>query len=159
MRDLGTPFHREIFYRNILAEFSDRAEIFMVRYRDRFIGGGLTVISKDTLTWPYGGCLKDYRHLAGMNLLTWDIIRYACEQGMACLDFGRSRWDSGTALFKQQWKAEPLPLFYEYDLADGVELPDMDPTNPSFRLPIAVWKRLPLAVTTAFGPCLIKGIP
>jgi FemAB-related protein (PEP-CTERM system-associated) len=159
MRSLGTPFHGEVFYRNILAEFADRAEIFMVRYQNRFIGGGLTVAFRDTLVWPYGGCLRDYRHLAGMNLLTWEVIRYGCEQGMASLDFGRSRWDSGTALFKRQWTAEPMPLFYEYHLADGAEMPDMDPTNPRFRVPIAVWKRLPLPVTKAVGPHVIKGIP
>jgi FemAB-related protein (PEP-CTERM system-associated) len=159
MRSLGTPFHGEAFYRNILSEFSDRAEIFMVRYRGRFIGGGLTVISKDTLVWPYGGCLKEYRHLASMNLLTWAIIRYGCERGLLCLDFGRSRWGSGTALFKRQWGAEPMPLFYEYHLADGAEMPDMDPTNPRFRLPIAVWRRLPCLVTNTLGPHVIKGIP
>jgi FemAB-related protein (PEP-CTERM system-associated) len=159
MRGLGTPFHGVAFYRNILDEFGDRAEVFMVRYRDRFVGGGLTAIAKDALTWPYGGCLKEYRHLAAMNLLTWEVIRYGCEQGLAYLDFGRSRWESGTALFKEQWKAEPSPLFYEYHLGEGAEMPDMDPTNPRFRLPIAVWKRLPVAVVRAFGPRLIKGIP
>ena len=158
MRDLGTPFHGEPFYRNILEEFADRAEIFMVRHRDGFIGGGLTVVFKETLVWPYGGCLKAYRGLAGMNLLTWEIIRYGCQRGAAYLDFGRSQWDSGTALFKRQWGAQPVPLFYEYYLGDGAKMPDVDPTNPRYRLLIAAWRRLPLCLTKAIGHFVIRNI-
>jgi len=70
MRDLGTPSHRQPFYRNILEEYAGRAEIFMVRHREGFIGGGLAVAFKKTLSWLYGGCLKAYRDMAAMNLLT-----------------------------------------------------------------------------------------
>lgn len=158
MRDLGTPCHREAFYRNILEQFPDRVEIFMVRFRDAFVGGGLTVTFKDTLAWPYGGCLKTYRDLAAMNLLTWEIIRYGCLQGLAHLDFGRSLLGSGTALFKRQWGARPLPLFYEYHLAAGAPMPDLDPTNPKFRLAIAIWRRLPLFATKLLGPLITANI-
>jgi FemAB-related protein (PEP-CTERM system-associated) len=159
MRSLGTPFHGEVFYRNILREFADRAELFMVRLGDRFVGGGIAVMAGDALAWPYGGCLTPYRHLAGMNLLTWEIIRFGCERGMASLDFGRSRWESGTAVFKAQWKAEPQPLFYEYHLPRGGPVPDMDPANPRFGLAIAAWKRLPPALARWLGPRVIRAIP
>jgi FemAB-related protein (PEP-CTERM system-associated) len=159
MRDHGTPYHGESFYRNIVEAFSGRTEIFMVRYRDGFIGGGFTVTFKETLAWLCGGCLKAYRGLAAMNLLTWEIIRYGCQQGLAYLDFGRSQWDSGTALFKRQWGAQPSPLFYEYYLPAGASLPDQDPTNPKFRLAIALWKRMPVFAAKALGPLIIKDIP
>jgi serine/alanine adding enzyme len=159
MRDLGTPFHGELFYRNILEAFSGCAEIFMVRYRDGFIGGGITVSFKETLAWVYGGCLKAYRDTAAMNLLTWEIIRYGCKRGSAYLDFGRSQWDSGTALFKRQWGARPFPLFYEYCLPVGTNLPDQDPTNPRFRLAITLWKRLPIFAARTLGPLIIRDIP
>jgi FemAB-related protein (PEP-CTERM system-associated) len=159
MRDLGTPSHGELFYRHIVEEFSGRTEIFVVRYQEKFIGGGLTISFKDTLAWVYGGCLKAYRDLAAMNLLTWEIIRYGCCQGATYLDFGRSQWGSGTALFKRQWGAEPVPLFYNYHLAEETQMPDLDPTNPRLRLVIAIWKRLPLFVTRALGPRIICDIP
>ncbi len=144
----------EIFWRSFPAALS----YFMVRYRDRCIGGGLTVAFKGTMAWIYGGCLKAYRELAGMNLLTWEIIRYACQRGLASLDLGRSQWDSGTALFKRQWGAEPLPLFYEYHLGKGIQVPNMDPKNPKFRLSIKIWKQLPVALTRALGPYIIKDL-
>lgn len=157
-RDLGTPSHADAFYRHILAEWGDRAEVFMVRHRDRFIGGGLTVTCRTSLAWLYGGCVKGYRDMAAMNLLTWEIIRYACAQGLGTLDFGRSRWDSGTALFKRQWGAQPCALFYEFYAPEGGRMPDLDPTNPKFHLAIEMWKRLPLSIAKTLGPYVIRGL-
>jgi FemAB-related protein (PEP-CTERM system-associated) len=158
MRDLGTPFHRLDFYRNILSEFPDRSDILMARRDDRYIGGLLLVTSKDTIFPLYGGGLTGYRTFAPMSLLIWETIRYGCEKGFACIDFGRSQWESGTFLFKRQWAARPVPLFYEYHLAGGVRMADMDPNNPVFRLPIAIWKRLPVRLTKALGPSIIRDI-
>lgn len=158
MRTLGTPFHQLDFYRNILVEFPNQAEIFMVCHGGQYLGGVLLVTSKDTMFPLYGGVLTQYRSVSPMSLLIWEMIRYGCEKGFGCLDFGRSQWDSGTFLFKRQWGAQPVPLFYEYHLTHGRELVDMDPHNPKFRLPIAIWKRLPLAMTKVLGPYIIRDI-
>ena len=48
--------------------------------------------------------------------------------------------------FKTYWGFEPAPLVYQFRLAAGHELPDLNPLNPKFRALIALWKRLPLAV-------------
>jgi serine/alanine adding enzyme len=159
MRDLGTPFHREIFYRNIVAELPDQVEILMVHQNGEYLGGLLLVTSKDTIFPLYGGVLTKYRVFSAMSLLIWETIRYGCEKGFARLDFGRSRWDSGTALFKRQWGARPFPLFYEYYLPVGTNLPDQDPTNPRFRLAITLWKRLPIFAARMLGPLIIRDIP
>ena len=159
MRDLGTPFHRQQFYQSIVEEFPQQSEILMARYGDRYIGGILLVSCKDTLYWLYGSALREYRSLAPTSLLVWEAIRSACERGFASFDFGRSRWESGTFFFKQQWGARPFPLFYEYHLASADSLPDVDPTNPRFRWAIAFWQRLPVFVAKALGPLIIKDIP
>jgi FemAB-related protein (PEP-CTERM system-associated) len=159
MRDLGTPFHGPGFYRAIVEELLGQVEIFTVRQDGDVLGGGLAVRAGDAFHWIYGGCLKSSRGLAAMNLLTWEIIRFGCLERMSWLDFGRSRWDSGSALFKRQWGARAVPLFYEYDLPAGVKVPDMDPTNPRFRLAIAVWRRLPVWLAARLGPAVIRGIP
>jgi serine/alanine adding enzyme len=158
MRDLGTPFHRTPFYRNILAEFPDQSEILMVHRAGQYLGGLLLVTSKGTISPLYGGALTEYRLLSPMSLLIWETIRYGCEQGFACLDFGRSRWESGTFLFKRQWAARPIPLSYEYHLADGVQIPDVDPTNPRYRILVSAWRHLPLCLTKAIGPLVIRDI-
>lgn len=159
MRDLGTPFHGRLFYQTILEEFPGQVEIFTIRHGGQLMGGGLTLTVADTIHWIYGGCLMQSRELAAMNLLTWEIISFACLQKNRWFDFGRSSPDSGTDFFKRQWGAQPTPIFYEYYLADGVEMPDMDPTNRRFRIPIAVWRRLPVPLARRVGPFLIRGIP
>jgi hypothetical protein len=43
-------------------------------------------------------------------------------------------------------------------LARGSSVPDLNPLNPKFAVFIAVWKRLPLMVTTRLGPLIVRGI-
>jgi FemAB-related protein (PEP-CTERM system-associated) len=159
MRDLGTPFHRTRFYQHIINEFPQQSEILLARQGDHYIGGILLVSFKETVYWLYGAGLMEYRSLAPISLLVWEAIRSACERGFAYFDFGRSRWGSGTFFFKRQWGARPMPLFYEYHLANGANLPDVDPTNTSFRWAIALWKRLPVFAAKALGPLIVRDIP
>jgi lipid II:glycine glycyltransferase (peptidoglycan interpeptide bridge formation enzyme) len=159
MRDLGTPFHRACFYRRIAEELPQQSEILMARYGDRYVGGILVIAFKDTVYWYCGAGLREYKNLAPMSLLLWEAIRSACEHGFMNFDFGRSRWESGTFLFKQKWGAQPLQLFYEYHLPVHGTLPDVDPTNSRFRMAIALWKQLPVFVAKALGPLIIRDIP
>jgi serine/alanine adding enzyme len=159
MRDLGTPFHPIRFYQRITEEFPHRAEILMARQGDRYVGGILLISSQDTVYWYCGAGLRAYKSLAPMSLLMWEAIRSASENGFAFFDFGRSRWESGTFHFKRKWGAQPMKLFYEYHLLANGALPDLDPTNNSYRLAIALWKRLPVFVTKALGPLIIRDIP
>jgi serine/alanine adding enzyme len=159
MRDLGTPYHRIPFYQCIVEAFPQEAEILMARYGDQYIGGILLVTYKETVYDCYAAALREYKSLGAASLLIWEAIRSACDRGLKYFDFGRSRWDSGTFFFKRQWRAHPVPLFYEYHLLGGTNVPDVDPTNARFRRAIALWKRLPVFAANALGPLLIKDIP
>jgi hypothetical protein len=159
MRDLGTPFHPRQFYQCITEEFSHQSEILMARYGDRYIAGLLLVSYRDTVYDLYAATPREHRSLGAGSLLIWEAIRSACGRGLEYFDFGRSRWDSGTFFFKRQWRPQPAPLFYEYHLRTGAGLPDIDPTNASFRWAIAIWKRLPLFAAKILGPSIIKDIP
>jgi FemAB-related protein (PEP-CTERM system-associated) len=159
MRSLGTPFHGLAFYRQILSEFGDEAEVFVVRREHQIIGAGIVILGLGSVLWPYGGCLARHRRFEPMSLLTWRIIQFGCARGARLLDLGRSRWGSGTALFKRQWGARAVPLHYEFHLAPRRGVPYQDPANPRYALPIAIWKRLPLAVTRWLGPRIIRDIP
>jgi FemAB-related protein (PEP-CTERM system-associated) len=159
MRDLGTPFHPRQFYQCITEEFSQQSEILMARYGDRYIAGILLVSYKDTVYDLYAAALREYKSLGAGSLLIWEAIRSACDRGLEYFDFGRSRWDSGTFFFKRQWRAQPVPLFYEYHLSASAGLPDVDPTSASFRWAIALWKRLPVFAAKTLGPSIIKDIP
>ena len=74
------------------------------------------------------------------------------------LDMGRSEADSSNLKFKQNWPIELAPLRYNFYLRTLKDVPFMDPRNPKYRIPIAIWRKLPLAVTRNVGPLLIPGL-
>jgi hypothetical protein len=53
---------------------------------------------------------------------------------------------------------QPTPLAYEYWLYRRDSIPENNPLNPKYRVLMALWKRLPIAVANALGPHLVKGL-
>jgi hypothetical protein len=108
---------------------------------------------------PWAGSDRRYNRFApNMLLYSW-VLEYACREGFRIFDFGRSTVDSGTFRFKQQWGAEPIPLYWYYWLKEGNPLPELNPQNPKYRLAIQIWKHLPLIGTKIIGPSIVKHLP
>jgi hypothetical protein len=87
------------------------------------------------------------------------MLRFAIGGGFTGFDFGRSTPHEGTYHFKQQWGAQPHPLFWEYWLSNDRPLPDRGPTNPRFSLARTAWTRLPVPLTRLIGPSIVRNIP
>jgi CelD/BcsL family acetyltransferase involved in cellulose biosynthesis len=88
----------------------------------------------------------------------WEVMRRACEQGYRIFDLGRSKIGTGSYAFKCNWGFKPNPLVYQFRLAHGRSVPDLNPLNPKLAFVVAAWKRLPLSVATRLGPLIVKGI-
>jgi hypothetical protein len=88
----------------------------------------------------------------------WEVMRRACERGCRVFDFGRSKTGTGAYAFKHNWGFAPTPLNYQFRLAPGREVPELNPLNPKYRLLVAAWKRLPLPLATRLGPSIVRGI-
>ena len=159
MRDLGTPVYARRLFEEVLAAFPDRARVHVVRLQGRPVAAAVTFRTHRTVEVPWASSIRDYNALCPNHLLYWSIIERAEALGCGILDFGRSTPDEGTYKFKQQWGAKPLPLHWEYRLVSGSAVPNASPSNPKFRLAIAAWKRLPLALATRLGPRIVRGIP
>jgi len=159
MRDLGTPVWGISLFRNILGAFPKTSEIAVVRLGDQAVGGGLVLSFKDTVYMPSASSLREYFHLCPNNLLYWEVIKRACENGYKTFDFGRSTVGSGTYSFKKQWGPEVKPLYWQYVLLDGKEMPQLNPSNPRFKFLIEVWKRLPLPIANWLGPRIVRHLP
>ena len=159
MRDLGTPVYSKDFFREILTALPDRAKIVLVEAGSGTAAAGLVLSHRGTLEVPWASSRREYLAQCPNILLYWRIIQFAIEQGLATLDFGRSTPNEGTFRFKRQWGAEPHPLYWEYRLIAGGAPMDLSPKNPKFNSAIAVWKRLPLAVTNTIGPHIVRSIP
>jgi hypothetical protein len=80
------------------------------------------------------------------------------EAGCTRFDMGRSVEAGSNLRFKENWNPEIAPLSYNYHLRTLKEVPFVDPRNLRYRLPIQVWRHLPLRLTRALGPRLISGL-
>ena len=87
------------------------------------------------------------------------VLDEAINRGYAFFDFGRSSKDAPTYRFKKQWGAKPRNLYWHYWLPAEGELPRLDPGNAKYQLVIKAWQRMPLWVTNAIGPGIVKNLP
>lgn len=159
MRDLGTPVYSRRLFEEVCGVFADRTTIHVVRLEGRPVAAGLTYRTERMTQLPWASSIRDYNALSPNTLLYWDAIQLANEAGCAVFDMGRSTPNEGTFKFKQQWGAEPLPLNWEYQLQSEQAMPNVSPANPKFQLAIALWQRLPLALTLRVGPMIVRAIP
>lgn len=160
MRDLGTPVYSKEFFRNILKHFPECSWICSVCTKERRpVAAGLLLGFKDRIEIPWASSLRKFNRYSPNMLLYWSALRVACEKGYRIFDFGRSTPGEGTYKFKQQWGAQPVQLFWHYWLRNGHGVPELNPSNPKFRIAILVWKKLPVTITNAIGPSIVKNLP
>jgi serine/alanine adding enzyme len=159
-RNLGTPNYPKLFLRNFLEEFNDSANIIVVKYRDKIIGGTLFVTYKNMLIPFWAASLSQYNNLRPNDMLYWEAMKFACRNGFKYFDFGRSTINSGTFKFKQNWGAETVHLNYQYLFNKCQRIPTVSATaDNKYQLAINIWKKLPMAVVNTLGPKLIRYLP
>ena len=159
MRDLGTPVHAKSFFRNILETFPSTTRIISVLSNGKTVASGLLTWFRSTLEVPWASSIRDFKAYCPNNLLYWEAIRFAIRNGSRRFDFGRSTPGEGTYQFKKQWGAKPVQLYWQYQLNDGVALPELNPANPRYRTAIRIWRSLPVAATKLLGPPIVRCIP
>ena len=160
MRDLGTPVYGKAFFKNILIGLGNNAIIHTVYTSDgQPVASGFLIVFKRTVEIPWASSLRRFNRFSPNSLLYWEVLKYGCEGGYETFDFGRSTPGEGTHRFKEQWGATPEQLYWHYWLKEGLDIPELNPHNPSYRRAINLWKRLPLSLTRLVGPSLVKNLP
>jgi serine/alanine adding enzyme len=159
MRDLGTPVYPRRFFRAILETFGAEARLCIVDLRGKPVAAGFVVTHRGTMEIPWASSLREANRDSVNMMLYWSVLRAAVAAGCKRFDFGRSSKDSGTFKFKAQWGAEPEALEWHYWLAAGGAPPEIAPSNPKYRLAIALWQRLPVPVANFLGPHIVKNLP
>ncbi len=158
MRDLGSPGHSLGFYRAVIDKLGERADFVVVRDKRELAAGALLFRVNGVAMNYHTVALRAFNRRCPNYLIYWRMIEASCEKGCREFDMGRSLRDSTVLKFKENWNPEVLELTYNYHLRKLKKPPDLDPRNPLYRLPIAVWRRLPVAVTQKLGPRLITGL-
>ena len=159
MRDLGTPVYPKRFFAAVLKASGPAAQLHVVRHQGTPVAGSMTIAHANRVEVPWASALREARAMNPNMLLYWHMLREVIAQGGRVFDFGRSTPGEGTFLFKKQWKAEPVPLHWEYALISRDALPDQSPGSGKFAMAIELWKKLPIAVANTIGPLIIGNIP
>ncbi len=155
MRDLGSPPHALRFFRLIAERFADEIELVVIRHGSTPVAAGLTLSDGRIVHLPWAASDHRYNAMCPNMLLYWTMLEQAVGHGAAVFDFGRSSVDSGTYRFKRQWGGHACPLYWHYLLPPGASPPDLQPHSARHRLPVAIWKRLPVSAARWLGPRLI----
>lgn len=160
MRDLGTPVYSKRFFANVLQHGPGNPVLVVGRTPEgEPVSAALLLRHGARMEVPWASTLRR-AHGANANMaLYWRLLTFACDQGCRQFDFGRSTQDASTFRFKKQWGAVPVPLYWHYWLADGGQLPRLNPDNPKYRMAIGAWKRMPVWLTRWLGPPIVKNLP
>jgi FemAB-related protein (PEP-CTERM system-associated) len=158
MRDLGSPVHSKRWFEAILRYYDKNARMGLVYYNKQLIGAGIILSINNNVSIPWASTLQEYNRFSPNMLLYWEFIKYAADNGFVIFDFGRSTPNEGTYKFKEQWGAQPVPLYWNYINVCRNDIkfiaPDVAGRNTVARL----WQKLPLGVANLIGPHIRKHI-
>lgn len=159
MRDLGTPVYGKSFFANLLSDDTLNTCIAIAYHKGNAVACGFLLGYRDTMEIPWASTLREANAFNANMFMYWHVLEYAIKKKFQFFDFGRSSIDAGTFKFKQQWGAQPHQLYWHYWLPNDGKLPALNPSNPKYRLSIAVWQRMPVWLTTLLGPHIVKNLP
>lgn len=155
---LGTPVFARRYFDILREEFARDSEILTVTSKGETVASVLSFFFRDEVIPYYGGGTHRAREVAANDFMYWEVMRRACERGFRVFDYGRSKRGTGSYDFKKNWGFEPQPLHYEYRLVRARSVPDHNPLNPKYKLFIAMWQRMPLALANLIGPHVVRNI-
>lgn len=158
MRDLGTPVFPRRLFAEILNLGDAVAELCVLRAGQLTVAGALLIHHRGVTEVPSASCLREFNHTNANMLMYWQLLLRTLERRHHVFDFGRSTVDSNTYRFKAQWGAKPSPAIWQYYVRRGA-IGDTRPDSGKFGLVIRVWSRLPVWLTRAIGPAIVRGIP
>jgi FemAB-related protein (PEP-CTERM system-associated) len=158
VRNLGTPVFARRYFDDLAATFRDALDIVTITDAGTPIASVMNFYFRDEVLPYYGGGTAAARSRYGSDFMYWEVMRRAAARGARLFDYGRSKLGTGSFAFKKNWGFAPAPLHYQFRLAPGASIPDLNPLNPKYRLFIAAWKKLPLPVANLVGPHIVRGV-
>jgi len=158
VRNLGTPVFPKKYFANLLSVFKPDCDVLTVFADGKPVASVLNFYHKGTVMPFYTGSVPGARRLGANDFMYWRLMRHAAAKGCSVFDFGRSKVGTGPYDFKKNWGFPPRPLAHHFLTRPGVEMPNINPLNPKYRLMVAAWKKLPLFVANRLGPIIVRNI-
>jgi len=160
IRDHGTPFHAERFFRLLIKYFGENVQFSQVHYNKRLVAGGIVLRLGDRIITPYIGSLQKFRHLGSNYCQYRGIIEYCQRVGIKYFELGRSPVTSVHDQFKRKWGATAIPVYYNYRVFNPTKSYRSVSQPTGFQLlATKIWQHLPLPATRLISPHLFRHIP
>ncbi len=156
LRNLGTPVFPKKLFAEFLREFPASSDVLLIRQNGKIAAGVLSFYFRDTVMPYYGGAYREFNRAGVNNFMYWELMRLSAARGFTRFDFGRSKIGAGAYQFKRGWRMTERALPYNFFLVRAAKMPNLNPTNPNFKLMIEIWKRMPLGLTKMIGPKIVK---
>ena len=155
----GTPAMPKRYFQALCDTFGKDCEILTVSARSgQPLSSVLSFYFRDEVLPYYAGDDESARDLAANDFKYWELMRRSCERGLKVFDYGRSKQNTGSFAFKKNWGFEPRSLHYEYRLYQRDSIPQNNPSNAKYRLLIAAWQRMPIALANWLGPFVVRNL-
>jgi hypothetical protein len=113
----GLPPHPYLFFRNMWRILGplDMLRVPMIEHAGEVVSAAIVLKYKDTFHFEYSATSEAHFHLCPNQMLIWETIKMAFQEGARFYDFGRSTLASTSLIeFKERWKAKRYPLMYLY---------------------------------------------
>jgi CelD/BcsL family acetyltransferase involved in cellulose biosynthesis len=157
MKRLGSPPHAFEYFLRCYERLRPRMRIFWALRGEEPIAGllGFACGRRISIT----NIVSDERHweLRPNDLVHWEFIRWAVENGYEQFDFGSVRYE-GQAQYKSKWGCELQDSGYYYLSADaGSNQPAFDSSSGAMTFAGKFWAAaMPGALARAIGPVVRK---
>ena len=159
VRNLGTPVFSANYLRILQEVFAEDCSVLMITCGGQDVAGVMSFYFRDEVLPYYGGSTAAARTIKGVNhFMYWELMRRSREQDYRVFDFGRSKAGTGPFSFKKNFGFAPQPLPYAYYLVKSDSMPDVNPSNPKYKLMIDTWSKLPLPLANLIGPFLARSL-
>jgi serine/alanine adding enzyme len=161
MRDLGTPVYPKRFFAAILKRFEQYCHLVVIESHGEPWAAAFLVLWRGCAEVPWASCRAKVKPLGANMKLYWELLSQAIGRGCTSFDFGRSTVDSGTYRFKQQWGAQPVPLYwYRWERhTAGHQTSSGKERGNVIQLATAIWQRLPVPIANTLGPLISGALP
>jgi lipid II:glycine glycyltransferase (peptidoglycan interpeptide bridge formation enzyme) len=159
MRRLGTPSFPKRHFTAIMKHFNGMVDVREVLLHDNVVAASLNFHFRHSMHIYYAATDGRFNALAPNTFMYFDHLQWAIANGRSEFEFGRSKRNTGPFDFKTHWGTEMRPLPYNIILVRKKTVPNYTPTNDKLALAAKLWSRLPLPLTRAIGPRLIRMFP
>jgi hypothetical protein len=104
----ATSRYRWTLFEEIFKRNSHHIKLWLSFYQEKAIAGALVFFAKKHAVYWHGAALEQYFNLRPVNLLMYEAVKNACEQGYTWFDFNPSGGHEGVLKFKKSFGTQEL---------------------------------------------------